>query len=210
MRADRFVGIADRDRNLDGRVEDLTPVRPAFMCVASNVKLLRRAADVDRDRFERELRFVRRLGGGSLLGLGRLGGVLCGSGGVAFGFCIGRGGVELRPRFRGPGGGLLPPLLGPRLGLVRLCCGKRLVGERELGVGAGLEQFQLAQRCRERRRLARRSRGSFLCLVGRLFGFCGLAGERPGTRRSRGDGLRIRRRIAPGGKSPPGPRRSAR
>ena len=41
MRADRFVGIADRDRNLDGRVEYLTPVRPAFMRVASNVKLLR-------------------------------------------------------------------------------------------------------------------------------------------------------------------------
>ena len=106
------------------------------MRVASHVKLLRRAADVDRDRFERELRFVRRLGGGGLLGLGRLGGVLCGGGGIELRLRVGPGGVELRPRFRDLGGGLLPPLLGPRLGFVRLCSGERLVGGREFGVGA--------------------------------------------------------------------------
>jgi hypothetical protein len=61
MRADRLVRIADRDRNLNGRIEHLAPVRQRFMRVAPHVKLLRRAADVDRDRLERELRFVRRL-----------------------------------------------------------------------------------------------------------------------------------------------------
>jgi len=63
MRADRLVGIADRDRNLKGRIEHLAPVRPRLMRVAPYVKLLRRAADVDRDRLERELRLARRLGG---------------------------------------------------------------------------------------------------------------------------------------------------
>ena len=181
-----------------------------LMRVASHVKLLRRAADVDRDRFERELRVARGLGGGGLLGLGRLGGVLCGGGGVELRLRVGLGGVELRPRLRGLGGGLLLPLLGPRLGLVRLCGGERLVGGRELGVGAPLEQFQLAQRRRERCRLARRCRGGLLRLVGRLGGLRGLAGERLGARRSSRDGLRVRHAIAPGGKTRPGPRRSAR
>jgi hypothetical protein len=45
MRADRLVGIADRDRNLNGRIEHLAPVRPRLMCVAPHVKLLRRAAN---------------------------------------------------------------------------------------------------------------------------------------------------------------------
>jgi hypothetical protein len=36
---------------------------------------------------------------------------------------------------RGVGGRLLLLPLGPRLGLVRLCGGERLVGERELCVG---------------------------------------------------------------------------
>ncbi len=83
-------------------------------------------------------------------------------------------------RLRGLGGGLLLQLLGPRLGLVRLCGGERLVGVGELGVGAGLEPFQLAQRRRERCCLARRCRGGFLRLVGRLGGLRGLAGERLG------------------------------
>src|SRR6266852_7235544 len=47
MRADRLVRIADRDRNLNGRIEHLAPVRQRFMRVAPHVKLLRRAADVD-------------------------------------------------------------------------------------------------------------------------------------------------------------------
>src|SRR5215470_8057957 len=83
MRADSFLGTADRDWNLNSRVEDFSaPVRRRLMRVASHVKPLRRAADVDRDRFERELRLVRCLGGGGLLGLGRLGGVLCGGTGL--------------------------------------------------------------------------------------------------------------------------------
>ena len=96
MRADRFVGIADRDRDLEGGIEDLAAVRPAFVRVAPDVKLPRRAADVDRDRFERELGVVGRLGGGSLLGLGRLRRVLRGCIRIQFRFYIGRGGVELR------------------------------------------------------------------------------------------------------------------
>src|SRR6185437_4889536 len=130
-------------RNLDGRVEHLAAVRPALVRVASNVEFLRRAADVDRDRFERELRFGRRLGGGGLLCLCGLENVPGGRVGVAFRLCIGRRAVEQRRRFRGLGGGLLPALLGPRLGLVGLCRGERLVGGRELGGGAGLVQFQL-------------------------------------------------------------------
>src|SRR5580700_9952531 len=52
MRADRLVGIADRDRNLNGRIEYLAPVRQPLMRVAPNVKLLRRAADEDRNWLE--------------------------------------------------------------------------------------------------------------------------------------------------------------
>ena len=59
-----LVAIADRDRNLNGRIEHLAPVRPRLMRVAPHVKLLRRAANVNRDRLERELRLVCRLGGG--------------------------------------------------------------------------------------------------------------------------------------------------
>jgi len=103
MRADRLVRIADRDRNLNGRIEHLAPVRQRFMRVAPHVKLLRRAADVDRDRLERELRFVRRLRGGGLLCLGRLCGILCGGGGGELRCRLGLGGVELRSRFRGLG-----------------------------------------------------------------------------------------------------------
>jgi hypothetical protein len=54
---------------------------------------------------------------------------------------VGLGRVELRPRFRGLGGRLLLQVLGMRLGLVRLCGGERLVGEREFCVGAGLKPF---------------------------------------------------------------------
>src|SRR5260221_1787407 len=51
VRADRLVGIADRDRNLDARIEHLAAsVRRRLMRVAPYVKLLRRAADVDRYR----------------------------------------------------------------------------------------------------------------------------------------------------------------
>src|SRR5258708_19977197 len=89
MRADRLVGIADRDRNLKGRIEHLAPVRPRLMRVAPHVKLLRRAADVDRDRLERELCLAPRLGGVGLSGPGPLGGVLS-AGGAR--------GVSLSPR----------------------------------------------------------------------------------------------------------------
>ena len=60
--------------------------------------------------------------------------------------------------------GFLLPVLRQRLGLVRLCKGERLVGGRELGVSAPLEQFQLVQRRCERCRLARCYFGGFLRL----------------------------------------------
>ena len=163
MRADPLLGIADRDRDLDAEIEHFAPVRPRFVRVAPHVKLLRGAADVDRDRHEREFRIERRLGGGGFPGLGRLDGLLC-SGGIGLRFRVGRCGVELLPSFLDPGSGLLPPLLGPLLRLVRFCGRERLVGGREFGIGAGLERCQLAQRRRERRCLARRGRGSFLRL----------------------------------------------
>src|SRR5450755_1030516 len=50
--------------------------------VASDVKLMRRTADEDRRRLERELRLASRLGGVGLPRRGHLGGVLCGGGGV--------------------------------------------------------------------------------------------------------------------------------
>ena len=112
--------------------------------------------------------------------------------GIGLRLRVGRCGVELLPRFLDPGSGLLPPLLGPLLRLVRFCGRERLVGGREFGIGAGLERFQLAQRRSERCRLARRCRGNFLCLVGRLCGLRGLAGERLNPRRRSGDGLRFR------------------
>ena len=95
MGADRLVGIADRNRDLEGSLN-----------AAPHIEPLRSAADEDRDRLERELRFARRLGGVSPLGLGRLGGVLRRRGSVALRFRVGLGGVELRPQLRGLGGGL--------------------------------------------------------------------------------------------------------
>jgi hypothetical protein len=97
------------------------------MRVAPHVKLLRRAANVDRDRLEREFRLARRLGGVGLFGLGRFGGFLCRGGGVELRLRVGLGGVEPRPSFGGPKGGLLLQVLGPCLGLVRLRGGERLV-----------------------------------------------------------------------------------
>ena len=141
---------------------------------------------------------------------GRLGGVLCGGGGVELRLRVGPGGVELRPQFRGPGVGLLLQVLGPRLGLVRLGGGEHLVGERELGVGAGLEPFQLAQRRRQRCRLARRCRGGFLRLVGRLGSLGRLAGERLGLAPARPRWPPGSARTAPDGKTRPARRRSAR
>src|SRR5215472_15565988 len=161
VRADRFFRIADRDRDLDAEIEHFAPVRPQFVCVAPHVKLLRGAADVDRDRHERELRIERRSGGGGLPGLGRFDGLFC-SGGIGLRLRVSLCGVELLPRFFDLGSGLLPPLLGPLHLLIRFCGRERLVGGREFGIGAGLERCQLAQRRRERRRLARRCRGSFL------------------------------------------------
>src|ERR1700722_18115894 len=142
---------------------------------APYVKLLRRAANVTRDRLERELRLACRLGGGGLLGLGRLVGVLRGGRGVELRLRVGLGPIELRPRLRGVGSRLLLQLLGPRLGLVRLCGGECFVGERELCVGAGLEPFKLAPRRRERCCLACRCRGGFLRFFGHIGGLRGLA-----------------------------------
>src|SRR5262249_45183657 len=77
--------------------------------------------------------------------------------------------------------------VGP--GLVGLGGSEHLLGMGELGVGAGLERFELAQRQRERRRLARRCRGGALRRVGRLGGRVRLAGERLGARRRSRDDL---------------------
>src|SRR6476469_1353164 len=63
VRADLPAGVADRDRNLDGRIEHLAaPVWRRLVRVAPHVQLLRRAADVDRDGLEREPRLARSLG----------------------------------------------------------------------------------------------------------------------------------------------------
>jgi hypothetical protein len=90
------------------------------MRVASHVKLLRRAADKDRDRLERQLRVAGRLGGVGLLGLGRLGSVLGRRGSVKLGLRVGLGGVELRLQFLDFRSGLLLLVLASCLGLVVL------------------------------------------------------------------------------------------
>ena len=116
--------------------------------VAPHIKLLCRAADVDRDRLERELRVVRSLCGVGLLGLGRLGGVLCGGSGVelrlasvfAASSCVASS-AALAAAFCF--------CSSARAWLRLLCRGEPLVGRRELGVSAGLGRFQLAQRGRD-------------------------------------------------------------
>src|SRR5262249_17492382 len=65
MRADRLAGIANPDRNLDGRIEYLAaPVRRRLVGVATHVQLLRGAADVDRDRLQPRAPLRRPPGGG--------------------------------------------------------------------------------------------------------------------------------------------------
>ena len=193
MGADRPAGIADRDRNLDRGIEHLAAaVRRRLVGVAPHVKLLRGAADVDRDRLDRELRVKCCPGGVGFFLVGRLGDILGRRRGVELRLRVGLGGVELRCCVRGLGSGLLLQVLGLGPCLIRLCRGQHLVGERKLGIGALLEIFQLAQCRRDRGGLARRGRHGFLRLISRFRSLSRLAGERLGTRRSRRDGLRVR------------------
>src|SRR5262249_29683931 len=148
-------------------IEYLAPVRQPLMRVAPHVKLLRRAADEDRDRLESKLCLACRLGGVGLRGLGRLGGVLGRGGSVELGLRVGLGGVELRLQFLDFRAGLLLLVLGSCLGLVGLGGGERLLCDRERGIGASLGQFKLAQRCRERGRLLHRKGGRVLRLLTR-------------------------------------------
>ena len=140
MRADRLAGIADGDRNLNGRIEHLAPVRQPLMRVAPNVKLLRRAADEHRDRLERELGLARCFGRVGLPGLGRLGGARGCRGRVELRLRVGFGGVELRAQLRGPCGCLLLLVLGlwpwPGPSWRRRAFARR----RELSLGAGCER----------------------------------------------------------------------
>ncbi len=136
MGADGLVGVADRDRNLDGRIEDLASVRKRLVRVAPYVQLLRRAADVDRDRIERELCIGRGFRGVSLPGRGRLGGIRCFGCGVDLRRSFGFNGVELGGGFGGLGSGLGPLFLGAGLGLVRLGLVECLFGVSEIGVGS--------------------------------------------------------------------------
>ena len=109
---------------------------------------------------------------------------------------VGLGGFELRAKVRGLGGGLLLKFLGARLVLVGLCTcvggGEHFLGEGELGVGAGLEIFQLAHGRRRRRRLARRCGCGGLGLVGRLGGVRRLSRQRFGARRRGRKRIRVR------------------
>src|SRR5580698_8992572 len=158
MRADRLVGIADRDRNFDAEIEYLAAIRPRLVGVAPYVKLLRRAADVDGDRLERELGLGRRLGGFGLFRRSYLGNILGASRRIELWLHVGFGGLELRLRFRSLRLGLLPSFLGLRLGLVRLGVGERLVGVGEFSLGASVELFQFAKRGVQRCGIPRRGR----------------------------------------------------
>ena len=166
-------------------------LRGRLVRVAPHVELLRRAADVDRDRLQREPRVEGRLGGGSLFDLVRLGGsfTAAGSGSTSPRPWRCRVASRVPPPWRRPSASLPRP----RFGLVRVCCGNRLLGARELGVGAPFELFQLAERGFKRCRLTHRSRGGFLRLIGCPGGLHGLADERLGACRRSREGLRIRR-----------------
>ena len=168
MGADRLVGIADRDRSFDAEIEHFAAVRPRLVGVAPHVELLRRAADIDRDRLDRELGVERRLGKVGLFGRGRLGGVLGGGGVIELRLRLGHGGIELRRQFHGLGGHLRLQVRRFRFGLVALGVGKQLVGISKIGVGAGLLRLQLAQRYIDRRGIVRRQRRGFLGVSGRL------------------------------------------
>ena len=85
MRADRLVGIADRDRNLE------VASNSRLHAPAPHIEPLRSAADEERDRLEREFCLARRLGGVGPLGLGCLGGVLGRRGGVELRLRVGLG-----------------------------------------------------------------------------------------------------------------------
>src|SRR5262245_52789831 len=98
MRADALFGVADLDGHLDGCVEHLAAVRQRLARGAPYVKLSGRAADVDRDRLEREPRFARGFGGVGLSGFGGLDGVLGRGGGGELRLRVGTGGVELLPQ----------------------------------------------------------------------------------------------------------------
>src|SRR4051794_7683390 len=95
MRADRLAWIADLDRNLDARIEHFAAISYRLACGASHVELLRRTADVDRDRFEREICLVRGPGRVDLLDFRRLRDVLCGVTRVEPLLGFGTHGVEL-------------------------------------------------------------------------------------------------------------------
>ena len=131
VRADLLLRIADRDRDLDAEIEHLAAVREPLLRVAPDVKLLRRAADVDRHRHHGELGVERGLGGGGLLGLGRLGIVLGRGEGVEPGLCFGLGLVELRAGFLSLRRGFLLALFGLCLCFVGFCGGDGA----EVGVG---------------------------------------------------------------------------
>ena len=127
------------------------------------------------------------------LGLGRLERVLRRRGGVELRLGVGLGGVELRAEVRGLGGGLLPCILGARFVLVGFGGGEHFLGEGELGVGAGFQQFQLAHGGRRCRRVARRCGGGGLGVVRRLGGVGRVAGESFGACRRGRKRIRARR-----------------
>jgi len=162
MRADRLVGIADRDPELDGEIEHLAAsVRRRPMRVAPHVKLLRRAADIDRDRLEREARFARHLAVSVFFVWAALTESFAAAAASSFGFASALAESSLRPASAALAAAFCfsssaRALLGP------FFSGERLVRERELGVGAGLERLQFAQRRRQLTRLTRRFRGGFL------------------------------------------------
>ena len=101
-------------------------------------------------------------------------------------------GAGQRRRIRDLGNGLDLPILGTRLGLVRLCGGERLVCRSKLGTGSGHKPFKLALRRRENSRLARRLGSGFFRFAGQLGGFLGLAFEPLCARWRCREGLRVR------------------
>ena len=105
MSADRLAGITDRDRNLDARIEDFASIRPRLMRVPPHIERLGCAANVYRDRFERELRIGRCFRRITFLGYCIFGGICCFGCEIDLRRSIGFGSVEFRCYLGGFGSG---------------------------------------------------------------------------------------------------------
>ncbi len=132
MRADRLVGIPDRNWDIENLLE-----------AAPHIEPLRLAADEDRDRNECDLCLARLLRRPARLDSAALATSLAAATASSFDFALALK-VSSCVSNSATFGNLLFRLLGPRLGLIRFGRREHLLSGGEFSIGARLEQFQLA------------------------------------------------------------------